>query len=94
MPNLTRLPPPVVESYEWQEQGACRDADVDRFFEPEGTDTTERYRREVEAKRLCATCPVAGRCLEHALRVREPFGIWGGLSTNERRRLLGGRASA
>ena len=40
------------------------------------------------AKAICATCPVRGLCLEYALAVREPYGIWGGLNEYERRRLL------
>jgi WhiB family transcriptional regulator, redox-sensing transcriptional regulator len=46
--------------------------------------------RESEAKRICAGCPVQRECLEYALRVREPFGIWGGLNETERRALAGG----
>lgn len=94
MPNLTRLPPPVFESYEWQERGACRGTDVDGFFESDGIRTAKRYHREAAAKQVCASCPVIDKCLEHALSVREPFGIWGGLSAGERRRLLTTRRSA
>jgi WhiB family redox-sensing transcriptional regulator len=50
-----------------------------------GETTTARQTREAAAKRICADCPVRRECLEYALRVREPFGIWGGLNESERR---------
>ena len=40
------------------------------------------------AKALCARCPVVAECLDHALTVREPFGVWGGLNQTEREHLL------
>lgn len=88
MPNLARLPKPVFESYEWQEQGACRSADVDRFFVVDGCTPTARAAQEREAKAWCAVCPVVAECLRHALAAREPYGVWGGLSSAERHRLL------
>jgi WhiB family transcriptional regulator, redox-sensing transcriptional regulator len=40
-----------------------------------------------EAKRVCLSCEVRSECLEYALAHDERFGIWGGLSERERRRL-------
>ena len=40
------------------------------------------------AKSICATCPVRTPCLDFALEIREPHGIWGGLNESERRALL------
>jgi WhiB family redox-sensing transcriptional regulator len=40
------------------------------------------------AKRICSECPVREACLDYALRMREPEGIWGGLTADERRKLL------
>lgn len=88
MSNLSRLPPPIYESYEWQERAACASAEADRFFVPEDVCAAERARRERTAKALCARCPVVAQCLTHALKVKEPDGVWGGLSAPERRRLL------
>lgn len=85
MPNLASLPPPLQESYEWQEQGLCRDVDADYFFVPEDVSRREKARRESFAKQLCARCPVREPCRQHALSVGERFGIWGGLSAYERR---------
>lgn len=70
------LPPPGA----WAESGACRDADPEIFFPGRGEDTTT-------AKAMCATCPVRANCLEHAIRVGEKFGIWGGMSERQRRRV-------
>jgi WhiB family redox-sensing transcriptional regulator len=53
-----------------------------------GENPHERRARESLAKRICAECPVRQECLEYALRVREPFGIWGGLNETERRTLV------
>ncbi|MET9610162.1 WhiB family transcriptional regulator [Streptomyces sp. NPDC006512] len=44
------------------------------------------------AKDVCALCPVQPECLRHALRVGEPYGVWGGLDEGERRRLVAARA--
>mgnify|MGYP001450285291 CR=1 FL=1 len=48
----------------------------------------EKLDRERRAKAICATCSVRRDCLDYALRIREPHGIWGGLSEVERRTLL------
>ena len=45
--------------------------------------------RERQAKAVCATCPVHKECLDFALRIREPHGIWGGLNEIERRAITG-----
>jgi WhiB family redox-sensing transcriptional regulator len=59
------------------------------FFPPSLPERREeREAREARAKRICLDCPVLDDCLEFALRVREPHGIWGGLTEAERRRLL------
>jgi WhiB family redox-sensing transcriptional regulator len=87
--TVTRLPRPVHESYEWQEQGLCRGADVEQFFadDPDLGQVARRERTDA-AKAVCASCPVARQCLDHAMRVPEPFGIWGGTTAAERSRLL------
>ena len=48
----------------------------------------EKLDRERRATAICATCSVRRDCLDYALRIREPHGIWGGLSEVERRTLL------
>ncbi|MDO9380844.1 MAG: WhiB family transcriptional regulator [Nocardioidaceae bacterium] len=92
MANLTRLPAPTQDSYEWQYDGACNDADPETFFSPEFERGPRRRARENAAKSFCARCPVIDTCREHALSVQEPFGVWGGLTTHERESVLQQRA--
>jgi WhiB family redox-sensing transcriptional regulator len=82
--DITRLPAPQLEVWEWQQRGACRAHDPALFFHPEGERGPRRAAREAAAKAVCATCPVLDPCRTHALQVREPYGIWGGLSEHER----------
>ncbi len=82
--DIRRLPGPNADLWEWQLLGACRGADPSVFFHPEGERGPSRANRESAAKALCATCPVIAHCREHALRAREPYGVWGGLSESER----------
>lgn len=73
----------------WQERAACRGPLGSVFFPPT---TTERKReklgREARAKEICSACPVMISCREYALQIREPHGVWGGLSEQERRALI------
>jgi WhiB family redox-sensing transcriptional regulator len=84
MAEMSRLPGPVADLWEWQLLGVCRDADPRLFFHPEGERGPARRNRDVEAKRLCEACPVMADCREHALAVREPYGVWGGLTEDDR----------
>ena len=70
----------------WEARAACRGAVGVSFVPPvAGESRDQRTRREAAAKKICAGCPVRRECLDYALRVREPMGIWGGLSEPERR---------
>jgi WhiB family redox-sensing transcriptional regulator len=87
---VARLPASLSKG--WQHQAACRGSDTSWFFAPSYFEKREeKDAREAKAKRVCARCPVIEECLEYALRIREPHGIWGGLNEFERRRLLRGR---
>lgn len=88
MASITRLPMPIQDTWEWQYEGACRETDPETFFSPDSERGPRRRGREAAAKALCAVCPVRRACLEHALQVREPYGVWGGLNINERESLL------
>ncbi|MET1062852.1 MAG: WhiB family transcriptional regulator [Aeromicrobium sp.] len=88
MASIARLPMPIQETYEWQYEGACRDVDPETFFSPDAERGPRRRAREAAAKALCAVCPVVQECLNHALTVREPYGVWGGLNINERDSIL------
>ena len=70
----------VPGELEWQERALCAQTDPEAFFPEKGGSTRE-------AKRICTTCAVRNECLEYALGNDERFGIWGGLSERERRRL-------
>ena len=79
----------------WQLEAACRGADATLFFAPNYFEKREeKAAREVQAKRICAACPVREPCLGYALGSRDPHGIWGGLNELERRRLLRSRELA
>src|SRR5262245_63945203 len=69
----------------WQERANCLGVDPDLFFPERGASTRE-------AKAVCRSCEVRVDCLEYALAHGEKFGIWGGLSERERRRVRRQRA--
>ncbi|WP_018682356.1 WhiB family transcriptional regulator [Actinokineospora enzanensis] len=69
-----------TEEQEWQERALCAQTDPEAFFPEKGGSTRE-------AKRICLGCEVRSECLEYALAHDERFGIWGGLSERERRKL-------
>ncbi len=65
---------------DWQELAQCRGRDPEIFYPQRGVPTAS-------AKTLCRECPVKSECLEYALVNEERFGIWGGLSERERKKL-------
>ncbi|NKZ15459.1 WhiB family transcriptional regulator [Mycolicibacterium septicum DSM 44393] len=87
-PQLSLVPEhidvdPETEDDQWQERALCAQTDPEAFFPEKGGSTRE-------AKRICLGCEVKDACLEYALAHDERFGIWGGLSERERRRLKRG----
>ena len=64
----------------WQADSLCAQTDPEAFFPEKGGSSRE-------AKKICGQCEVSAQCLEYALQNDERFGIWGGLSERERRRL-------
>ena len=70
----------LPEELAWQERALCAQTDPEAFFPEKGGSTRE-------AKRICQGCEVRSECLEYALAHDERFGIWGGLSERERRKL-------
>ncbi|MBL7487054.1 WhiB family transcriptional regulator [Frankia sp. AgW1.1] len=68
------------EDLSWQEQSLCAQTDPEAYFPEKGGSTRE-------AKRICSGCEVQSECLEYALANDERFGIWGGTSERDRRKL-------
>lgn len=75
--------PPMPE---WMDEGLCSQTDPEAFFPEKGGSTKS-------AKRVCMSCDVRSQCLEYAFDHDERFGIWGGLSERERRKLKKARAA-
>jgi WhiB family redox-sensing transcriptional regulator len=72
----------------WWESGLCRGTDPLLFFPPEDDGRLKKQDREQAAVALCARCPVRLTCLDHALAVPEQFGVWGGTTEIQRRKML------
>jgi WhiB family redox-sensing transcriptional regulator len=89
MADFSRLPGPNADLWDWQLSAACRGVDSSLFFHPEGERGAARSSREQAAKEVCMRCPVRAECAAHALAVREPYGVWGGLTEDEREEMLG-----
>lgn len=89
MADTQRLPEPLVANWEWQTAAACRSLDSCLFYHPFNERSDARETRIAQAKAICRRCPVRNACADHALRAREPYGIWGGLSEDDRARILG-----
>ena len=79
--DLSRLP---ADFWSWRLWAACRQADGELFFSPDGERGTAKRRRERAAKAICADCPVRDDCAAYAIRNHERYGVWGGLSEHER----------
>ncbi|MCC5953476.1 MAG: WhiB family transcriptional regulator [Acidimicrobiia bacterium] len=77
---------------EWQLKAACRGPQAAVFFPPPHFERKdEKFERETRAKGICTTCAVRTDCLEYAIAIREPHGIWGGLNENERKQVMAQR---
>ncbi|GLB65610.1 WhiB family transcriptional regulator [Arthrobacter mangrovi] len=78
--GLPGLDPADEGELAWQADALCAQTDPEAFFPEKGGSTRD-------AKKVCGSCTVRAQCLEYALEHDERFGIWGGLSERERRRL-------
>lgn len=88
MPSLQSSTEPVADTWGWQQAGLCRSRSSELFFHPEGERGTAKRTREERAKEVCRNCPVIAECRAHALTVQEPYGVWGGLTEEERTAIL------
>jgi WhiB family redox-sensing transcriptional regulator len=89
LPADILLPELLNTELGWQSLAECRQYNGDDWYPDKGDGGTA-----ARAKRVCATCPVISLCRDHALRTREPHGIWGGLTAAERARILRARRKA
>lgn len=81
LPGIRRVDDDIDDNpLAWQTDALCAQTDPESFFPEKGGSTRD-------AKRICESCEVSAQCLEYALANDERFGIWGGLSERERRRL-------
>jgi WhiB family redox-sensing transcriptional regulator len=80
----------------WADQAVCATTDPELWFPDKGAVgyVTADGTREHRAKAICRRCPVLEECREYAIEAAEPYGIWGGLSADERRALRRERGAA
>ena len=89
MPKRPLASVPVNTTWHWQEQGRCREVEnTSIFFHPPNERGLARIRRDEAAVAVCAACPVRVQCADYALRSREPYGVWGGLTEEDRRKIF------
>ena len=84
MPPLPTARVPLDERWDWQAKGACNEAEPSLFFHPRNERGLGRAQRDRAALLVCARCPVLERCRDYAIRAREAYGIWGGLTEDDR----------
>lgn len=77
-------PHPSRQQDAWVCRAACRALPTELFF-PAGELDDQAVEQAEEAKTVCASCPVRTACLEFAIATNQPYGIWGGANTSERR---------
>lgn len=79
--------PATTRDNSWRDDALCAQTDPTVFFPDKGESPTA-------ARRVCFACPVRRECLTHAVAAPEPWGVWGGLTARQRRRLTRGRAAS
>jgi WhiB family redox-sensing transcriptional regulator len=87
MPQQPLAQVPKDATWQWQDHGSCREADEALFFHPPNERGLARIRRDRAAKAVCVRCPVRIECADYAIRSREPYGVWGGLTEEDRERI-------
>ncbi|MGH9069896.1 MAG: WhiB family transcriptional regulator [Acidimicrobiales bacterium] len=82
-----------AQSETWQDRAECKGQQSSMFYPPMSFERRDvKLAREATAKAICERCPVRRDCLDYAIQIREPHGIWGGLSEGERRALIARQA--
>lgn len=78
--------PPIEDHVDWRERALCAQVDPEIFFPNKGESSAA-------AKRVCMGCEVRTECLDEALRIGERYGVRGGKSERERRKIKRDRAT-
>lgn len=78
----------VGDEVDWRKIGSCAGSDTAVFYPEDDKD------EGIEAKGICAHCPVRDACLQYALDTREKNGVWGGHTARDRRRIVRDRQKA
>lgn len=81
---------PAFPEGKWQTHARCRDVSTDTFYPPDRARGRARVLNDRPAKQICESCAVLVPCRRYALDTREPHGIWGGTTPQERDELLRG----
>ncbi|MGW2034380.1 WhiB family transcriptional regulator [Streptomyces sp. NPDC001811] len=76
---------PLLRTWEWQAEAACRGMDSSVFFSPPGERGSARRRRERRAQEICGHCPVRAACAGFAAASAQRYGVWAGRTEAERR---------
>lgn len=87
MPQQPLAQVPDDVTWFWQEHGACLGVDPTLFFHPQNERGNARMKRDQSAQAVCARCPVRLDCADYAIRAREPYGVWGGLTEDDRQQI-------
>jgi WhiB family transcriptional regulator, redox-sensing transcriptional regulator len=91
-PNSHRIKAAPASERNWRPLAACQSADPELFFPI--SSTGKSLEQAAEAKAVCARCLVRRQCLAFALRTRQVYGIWGGLTEDERTQQVHDRKAA
>lgn len=83
--ELSRVQRGLSSGAHWTEYSLCKETDPEAFFPEKGGETKS-------AKKVCSRCIARVACLDYALEAKERFGVWGGLSERERRKMLVSKA--
>ncbi|WP_030747776.1 WhiB family transcriptional regulator [Streptomyces sp. NRRL S-31] len=76
---------PLLSTWEWQAEAACRGMDSAVFFSPPGERGNARRSREEKAQEICRNCPVSALCGAFAAASGQRYGVWGGRTEAQRR---------
>jgi WhiB family redox-sensing transcriptional regulator len=79
---------PIHEQWEWQHEGACVGESTEEFFLDYNLRGVAKRKKEIKAISICNSCPVKMQCLEHALNTPEVYGVWGGMTEEQRNTIL------